>query len=110
VLLGLFVAFFQLDFHGDHLREVSFYCCSGARCSWELGERRERCKECQIKADASYLHVGVRQSRIADNRRTAVDNLVNTYHHISAGHARLAAQSWADAAHLLYVLAQATSS
>jgi len=35
-------------------------------------------REGEIKADASYLHVGVRQSWIADNRRTAVDDLVIT--------------------------------
>ena len=29
VLLGLFVAFFQLDFHGDHLCRVSFTACFG---------------------------------------------------------------------------------
>jgi hypothetical protein len=51
-----------------------------AQWNWrrmELGGRgREEYARDKIKADASYLHVGVRQSRIADNRRTAVDNLV----------------------------------
>jgi hypothetical protein len=29
VLFGLFVAFFQVDFHGDHLCKVSFVMCFG---------------------------------------------------------------------------------
>jgi hypothetical protein len=36
VLLGLFVAFFQLDFHGDHLCRISFTACF----VWGLEERK----------------------------------------------------------------------
>jgi hypothetical protein len=35
VLLGLFVAFFQLDFHGDHLCRISF-----TACFWGLEEKK----------------------------------------------------------------------
>ena len=38
VLLGLFVAFFQLDFHGDHLYRISFTACF----VWGVGGKKGR--------------------------------------------------------------------
>jgi hypothetical protein len=58
VLLRLLVAFFQLDFHGDHLHKVS-------QCE-------TTCVSSRIYA---YLHVGVGQPGIADDGRAAIDDL-----------------------------------
>ena len=38
VLLGLFVAFLQLDFHGDHLYRISFTACF----VWGVGGKKGR--------------------------------------------------------------------
>ena len=60
VLLGLFVAFFQLNLHGDHLQNVGISGTCSARVNATVN---------------AYLHVGVGQPRIADDGRAAIDDL-----------------------------------
>jgi hypothetical protein len=105
VLLGFFVAFFEVDFDGNHLCDLTearektegLAGCDSTEKSISTRKVTAEIVRWRVRWE-TYLHVRIGQPRIRYDRRAAIK-----YLHCRVGHSRLRAQQRTNPTHLALV-------